>query len=44
MDIEIDKINLFEKRNKVNTIQLMPIYEVIREAYLKESENVPDDL
>ena len=35
MNIDIDKINTFEKRNKVNTNQWRPIYEVIEEAYFK---------
>ena len=35
MNIDIDKINTFEKRNKVSTIKWRPIYEVIEEAYLK---------
>ena len=39
MDIDIDKINSYEKRKKVNTIKWRPIYEVIEEAYFKESEN-----
>ena len=43
MDFNIDKINLFLKRNKVNTKKWRPIYEVIEEAYFKESENFPDD-
>ena len=34
MDIDIDKINKFENRNKVNTIKWRPIYEVIGQAYL----------
>ena len=44
MDIDIDKINQLKKRNKVNTTKLRPIYEIIEEAYLKESESFPDDL
>ena len=38
MYIDIDKINKFEKRNKLNTIKWWPIYEVIDEAYFIESE------
>ena len=33
MYIDIDKINTFEKRNKVYTIKWRPIYEVIYETY-----------
>ena len=43
MGIEIDYINTCEMRNKVNTIKWRPIYEVIEEAYSKESENFSDD-
>ena len=43
MDIDIDKINPIEKRNKISTIKLRPIYEVIEEAYFKESEMFSDD-
>ena len=32
-----------KKRNKVNTIKWRPIYEVIEEAYLKKSEEFPED-
>ena len=44
MDIDIDKINPFEKRNKVNTIKWRPVYEVIEEAYLRENDFFSDDL
>ena len=44
MDIDIDKIDTYEIINKVNTIKWRPIYEVIEEAYFKESENFPHDL
>ena len=37
-DIDIDKIDTYEIRNKVNTIKWRPIYEVIEEAYFKESD------
>ena len=33
MDIDIDNISTFEKRNKVNKIKWRPIYEVIYEAH-----------
>ena len=43
MYIDIDKIDTYEIRNKVNTIKWRPIYEVIEEAYFKEYEMFPDD-
>ena len=43
MDIDIDKINKFEKRNKENTTQWRKIYKVIEEDYFKESDIFPDD-
>ena len=42
MNINIDKINTFEKRNKANTIKWRPIYKVIEEAYFKEYAIFPD--
>ena len=42
MDIDIDKINPFEKINEVNTIKWRPIYEVIEEASFKEYGKFPD--
>ena len=36
MDVDIENINTFEKRNKVNTIKWRPIYEVIDEAYFMD--------
>ena len=38
MNIDIDKINTFKIRKKVNTIKWMPIYKVIEVAYFKEYE------
>ena len=38
MKIDIENINIFEKRNKVNTTQWRKIYEVIEEDYFKESD------
>ena len=35
--MDIDKINNFETRNKVNTMKWRPIYKVINEAYFKDS-------
>ena len=43
MDIDINKINTFEKRNKVNRIKWRPIYEVIDEAYFIDSKFFSDD-
>ena len=43
MDIDIDKIDTYEIRNKVDTIKWRPVYEVIEEAYFKESEILSDD-
>ena len=43
MDVDIDKINKFENRNKVNTIKWRPIYEVIDEAYFIGSKTFSDD-
>ena len=37
MDIYIDNINTFEKRNKLNTIKCRPIYEVLDKAYFIDS-------
>ena len=44
MDIDIDKINTCELRNKVNTTKWRPIYEVIDEAYFMESNIFSDAL
>ena len=43
MSMDIDKINTFEKRNKVNTIKWRPIYKVIDEAYFIGSQIFSDD-
>ena len=40
-DIEI--IHTYETRKKVNITQWIPMYEVIYEAYIKESNIFPDD-
>ena len=42
MDIDIDKINTFEKRNKVNTIKWRPIYEFLDESYFMDSKIFSD--
>ena len=38
MDVDINKIDTYELRKKLNTIKLRPIYEVIGEADFKKSE------
>ena len=38
MDIDIDNIDKYEIKNKVNTVKWRPIYEVIEEFYFKSSE------
>ena len=43
LDIDIENISTFEKRNKVNTTQWRPIYEVIYEAYFIGSKLFSDD-
>ena len=42
-DFDIENINMFENRNKVNTIKWRPIYEVIDEAYFIGSKLFSDD-
>ena len=42
MDIDIDHINTFELRKKVNTIKWRLIYEVIDEAYFIDSKIFSD--
>ena len=44
MDIDIDKIDTFEIRNKVNTVKQRPIYGFTEEDYFKESGIFPDNL
>ena len=44
MKIDIENINFFEKRHKVNTTQLGTIHEVIEEGYFKEYDIFLDDL
>ena len=43
MNIDIEDIKTFEIRNKVNTIKWRILYEVIEEAYFKESGTFPDN-
>ena len=40
---DISKIDTYETRTKVNITQWRPIYEVIDEAYIKESNIFPGD-
>ena len=42
MDIDVDKIITYELRNKVDTINWRPIYEVIDEDYFIESKHFSD--
>ena len=43
MNIDIEKINTFERESKLNTMLWRIIYEVIEEAYFEESDIFPDD-
>ena len=43
MSIDIENIDTFETRNKVNTIKWRPIFEVIYEAYFIGSKHFSDD-
>ena len=43
MDIDIDKMNTYEPRNKVITMKWRPICEVIDEAYFIKSKHFSDD-
>ena len=43
MGKDIENIDTYETRTKVNTTKWRPIYEVIYEAYIKESNILPDD-
>ena len=43
MSQDINNIDTYETRKKVNTTKWRPIYEVIYEAYIKESKISPDD-
>ena len=42
MTQDIETIDTYENRTKVNITQRRPIYEVIDEAYIKESNILPD--
>ena len=43
MSQDIKTIDSYENRRRVNITQWRPIYEVIDEAYTKESNIFPDD-
>ena len=43
MHQDIENIDTYETRTKVNITQWIPIYEVIDEAYIKQSNIFPDD-
>ena len=43
MSQDINNIDTYETRTKFNTTKWRPIYEVIYEAYIKESNILPDD-
>ena len=43
MSKDIENIDTYETRKKVNTTKWRPIYEFIDEAYIKESNIFPDD-
>ena len=43
MSQDIETIDTYDNRTKVNITQWRPIYEVIYEAYIKESNIFPDD-
>ena len=43
MSQDINNIDTYETRTKVNTKNWRPIYEVIYECYIEESKSFPDD-
>ena len=43
MNMDVENVNTFETRKKVNTIKWRPIFEVIYEAYFKGSKRFSDD-
>ena len=43
MSKDIDNIDTYETRTKVNTKKWSPIYEVIDETYIEYSKISPDD-
>ena len=42
MSKDIENIDTYETRTKVNTTKWRPLYEVIDEAYIKDSKIFPD--
>ena len=40
---DINNIDTYETRTKIDTKKWSPIYEVIDESYIEESKNFPDD-
>ena len=40
---DIENIDTYKNRTKFNTTKWRPIYEVIDEAYIKDSKIFPDD-
>ena len=40
---DINRIDTYETRTKVNTTKWRPIYEVIDKAYIEESKMSPED-
>ena len=42
MNIDIENINTFEKRNKLYTTEWRKIYKVIEPEFLKKSDTFPD--
>ena len=40
---DINNIDTYENRTKVNTTKWRPIYEVIDETYIEESNIFPED-
>ena len=43
MNVDIENINTFEKRNRVYTYQWRKIYEVIEPDFIQKSDTFPDD-
>ena len=43
MNIDIENINIFERRNKVYTTQCRRIYEFLESGFFLKSESFPDD-
>ena len=43
MSQDINNIDTYETRTKVNTTKWIPLYEVIDETYIKDSKTFPGD-